>query len=300
MRRTSPVLGRSVVAALALAVGLGVGLGARSAAVARSDLRPVRIYLLSTHPTGGGPFAELVSVRRMVDPDGGLAGAALDALIAGPTAAEASGAWPGRSTPLPVLHSRVPVGTVVRGIRVRDGVALVDLGASFRFREDGDDPYGYVDRLAQVTYTLTALPGIDGVRFRKDGKRIDVPEAHEHFPVPAPYAMFRGSYADLLPPVFVDTPAWGAGVGSSVRVTGNATVSDRRIRLTLIDRATGVVLARTILRAPCGGCWQGPGGGSFATTLRLPAGSHATDLRVRAVELTTDGHARKARETPLG
>lgn len=295
MRRLFPGLLR-LTSAIGLAGVIGLG---HVAPVGATAAHPIRIYLLATHSVGGWPFAELVAVRRTVDPGGNLPRAALDALIAGPTPIEQSGDWPGRSEPLPALHSRVPAGTVIHGVRVRNHRARVDLGASFQFREDRDDPYGYVDRLAQVTYTLTALPGIDEVRLRKDGRRVDVPEAHEHFPVPVPYAMGRGSYTDLLPPVFVDTPAWGADPGSRIQITGNATVMAGRIRLALVDRKTGQVLARRVLSAPCPGCWVGPGGGPFSATLQLPAGSDPSDLRIRAAEMTKDGHARKVRETPI-
>lgn len=71
----------------------------------------------------------------------------------------------------------------------------------------GEDLGAWADRLAQVTYTLTQFPTIDSVMFKVDGKPIKAIEGHEGTPIDR---ATRGAYADQLPGIFIDQPAWEA------------------------------------------------------------------------------------------
>ena len=84
--------------------------------------------------------------------------AAVTALLAGPTAAEAK---------LDV-RSQIPEGTRLRGVSVRGGVATVDLTRPF---VEGTEKASLVARLAQLVWTATAVPNVTGVRVRIDGRQ---------------------------------------------------------------------------------------------------------------------------------
>ena len=79
----------------------------------------VRAYFV----LGGEPgTAGLVPVLRVVPGTVGVATAAMNQLLAGPTSAEA-----GDRT----ITSAIPGGTSLRGLTIKDGVATVDLSTEF-------------------------------------------------------------------------------------------------------------------------------------------------------------------------
>ncbi len=110
---------------------------------------------------GGGPAPtflvyfrrgqQLVAVGRA---GAGLA-EALRALVEGPTSTELAAG----------IRSDVPVGTRVLHARVDRGVAVVDLTTGFAAAAPGVTD----GRVAQVVFTATGLPGVDGVRLRVAG-----------------------------------------------------------------------------------------------------------------------------------
>ena len=66
----------------------------------------------------------------------------------------------------------------------------------------------------------------------------------------------------MLPPIFVDRPAWGASLGNPGRVSGSPSVFEATFRVQLLD-AKGGLLADKQVMATCGtGCW-----GRFSTDL---------------------------------
>jgi hypothetical protein len=57
-----------------------------------------------------------------------------------------------------------------------------------------------------------------------------------------------------LPNIYVDRPAYGAGLGNPARIVGSANVFEAQFLITLID-ANGTVVAETPAMATCGtGC----------------------------------------------
>ena len=80
------------------------------------------------------------------------------------------------SGPLPTERARglttaLPTSPEPPGLALQGDLALVDLGD--RLLESGrDDP---VTALAQVVLSLTALPGVEAVRFVQDGVPVDLP-----------------------------------------------------------------------------------------------------------------------------
>ena len=85
----------------------------------------------------------------------------LRALILGPTRDEAAFK----------LHSVLPPDTTVRGVRVDQTTATVDLGGSF----DAATGNSRIVAVAQIVYTVTQQPGVTLVRLELKGQPIDVP-----------------------------------------------------------------------------------------------------------------------------
>ena len=135
----------------------------------------------------------LVSVHRTHQPTPLVATAAVDALLAGPSAAERSAG----------LVSAVPKGTRLLGINIRNGVATVDLTSEY---QSGGGSLSMQMRLGQVVYTLTQFPTVQKVRFRLDGTPVNV-FSSEGIVLKKPVG--RSDYANLLPPIAVAT----SGVG---------------------------------------------------------------------------------------
>jgi hypothetical protein len=146
------------------------------------------------------------AAHRAVPATAAPAGAAMSALLTGPTDAELAAG----------LHTQIPPGTEVRGLTIRGGIATVDLSGTFAA---GGDPLEERGRLAQVVYTLTQFPTVDGVRFRIDGKPL-VFRSGEGAVQRGPQT--RASFEDVTPAIFVEIPAVGDHVGSPLVIQGTA------------------------------------------------------------------------------
>lgn len=200
----------------------------------------VRAYFLLGDQLGGDPA--LVPVLRTVPKSVATARAAMNALLAGPSAAE-QGATPSIST-------TVPADTKLLGIEISGGLATVDLSGAFA---SGGGTFSMRGRLAQVTYTLTQFRTVERVSFRLDGEPVSV-FSSEGIIIDRPVT--RATYRDdFLPAIFVDRPAWGAGAPDPVRVEGLANVFEAQFRVALLDAGRTVLVDRQV-SATCGtGCW---------------------------------------------
>ena len=186
-----------------------------------------------------GPF--LVPVHREVNLSGNSAQQALEVLLAGPEPEEEAGT--------PSISTAIPEGTQGLGASVEDGVATVNLSGEF---DDGGGSFGMFARLAQVVYTLTRLPEIDSVAFEIEGESVTVFSA-EGMELDGPQQ--RDDYFDLLPPIFVDRPAWGEPVSSPIQVSGLSNVFEAVSQVMLTDD-DGEPLFEDVVMATCGtGCW---------------------------------------------
>lgn len=147
-----------VVRVAALALLLALALVAAITVRTLQRLPDTILYLVRSDATS----FTLEAVSRRLRPEGPLdaARAAVAALAAGPTAAEAARG----------LTSEVPVATRVRDVRREGGLLVVDLDASVL---DGGGTASMVGRLAQLTYTLTQPTGIDVVELRVEGMALD-------------------------------------------------------------------------------------------------------------------------------
>ena len=185
-----------------------------------------------------GPF--LVPVyREAVGDDAALT--ALKLLIAGPS--------PDETTGIPAMSTAIPEGTEVLGVEVESGLATVDFSTEY---DDGGGSFGMFARLAQVVYTLTRLPDIEEVAFAIEGEPVTV-FSSEGIELDGPQQ--RDDYYDLLPPIFVDFPAWGQPVTSPIEVSGLSNVFEAVSQVMLTDDDGGPLFEDTVM-ATCGtGCW---------------------------------------------
>lgn len=197
------------------------------------------IYLLSD--------GRLLPVYRQVPHTVGAARAAMTALLAGPTASESSSSAS--------LSTLIPSATQLLDIGISNGTATVDLSGDF---QSGTSSV-LLDRLAQVTYTLTQFQTVQRVAFRVDGQPVT---AFSGTGIGLARPAQRSDYLNDLPAIFVDRPAWGSALGNPARITGLANVFEAQFRVE-IYAASGALIASQAVQASCGsGCW-----GTFAATV---------------------------------
>jgi germination protein M len=167
-----------------------------------------------------------------------VAAAALELLLAGPPTGEG-------------LDTAIPAGTRLLGIDLDGGLATVDLSAEF---ESGGGSRSMFVRLAQVVFTVTEFETIERVRFRLDGRPVEVFSA-EGIVLDDPVG--RKDYEELLPAILVESPTPGEAVSSPVTVSGSANVFEANVTVRVLG-ADGRELAHTFTTATCGtGCRGG-------------------------------------------
>jgi Immunoglobulin-like domain of bacterial spore germination/Sporulation and spore germination len=183
--------------------------------------------LFVTHRTE--PFTPAVGTR------------ALEALLDGPTAAERAAN----------LGTTINAGTRLNGLTIDDGVATVDLDATFVGEET---PAIAVGSLAQIVFTLTQFDRIEGVVFEVDGGPLTNFGGYE-----IDGAQRRANFADQLPWILVQSPGIGERVSSAVHISGTADVFEAVVSIAILDQ-NGKVIASTFTMATCGtgcrGTWE--------------------------------------------
>jgi germination protein M len=236
----------------------------------------VRTYFV----LGGGPGTSgLVPLLREVPKTTARATAAINALLAGPTAAEKSDHD---------VTSAIPDGSKLLGLTIKNSIATIDLSSEF---ESGGGSASTLNRLGQVVYTLTQFSTVHTVVFQIDGRTVSV-FGSEGISLDGPVG--RADYVDLLPAIFVDRPAFGAAIGNPARVAGSANVFEATFRITILDGA-GRTIADQQAMATCGsGCR-----GTFDVTVRydVPKAQWGT-LRVWDGS-AKDGSPQDVREYPV-
>jgi hypothetical protein len=160
--------------------------------------------------------------------------AALEDLLAGPSDSK--------------LSTAVPGGTQLLGLDIADGVATVDLSSEFG---RGAGSFAERLRLAQVTFTLTQFPTVEGVALEIDGDPVDRFGSHGML-IDAP--MRRRDFEDIAPAIVVERPRPGQTVTTPVSIAGTANVFEATVSIRILD-ASGREIARTFTTATCGtGC----------------------------------------------
>ena len=203
-----------------------------------SEFTTVRAYFFL------GSFVDnagLVPVLREVPRTRAVGAAAMNALLAGPNDAELGAR--------PAMYTSVPEGTRFLGLRIESGIATVNLSREF---ESGGGSAAVLGRLAQVVYTLTQFPTVDGVRFELDGKPVEVFSGQG---IVLSQPVTREDYRDQLPAIFVDGPAWGGVLADPARIRGVANAFEATFQVEIRD-GNGRSLAKGPVTASCGtGCW---------------------------------------------
>lgn len=240
----------------------------------------VRLYFIA--PGGGNegraePF--LVSIERELPSTPQIAHATLRALIDGPSAAD--------QDLIADVSTAVPGETLLLGVTIDDRVATVDLSREF---ESGGGSFSMFSRLAQVVYTVTQFPTVDAVRFELDGQPVTV-FSGEGIVLEEPVS--RDDYLDLLPGVFVDTPAAGAEVSSPLRITGKAVVFEGTFQYRL-EADDGTVLTEGFAMTDNGVGW-----GEIDSTLRYDLDSEQPGRLTVWEYSARDGSVQSERTTPL-
>ncbi len=165
-----------------------------------------------------------------------VAAAAMQALLAGPTAEEQAAG----------MTSSVPAGTRYLGVAIGDDkVATVDLSGEF---ESGGGSFSMAARLAQVVYTLTQFPTIEQVVFALDGQPVEV-FGGEGLIMDHPVG--RASFEELTPAIFVDTVAIGDRITSPVRLAGTANVFEATFAARVVA-ADGSIAVEEVVTATSG------------------------------------------------
>jgi len=194
---------------------------------------PTRQISLQAWFTRGG---KLFLTERTVPATTGVARAAIGSVLAGPSAAEYAAG----------LRSQIPAGTALLGVRVSGGIATVDLGSSF---VSATSPATMPLRIAQLVYTVTQFPTVNGVRFAINGQGVTVLGG-----VPVQSPQTRAMQSSYLPAIIVQSPVIGEQVGNPVTVSGTADVFEATVSIRVLDSA-GHEIARTFTTATCGtGC----------------------------------------------
>jgi hypothetical protein len=239
----------------------------------------VPYFFIARPGDGGGP--SLVPVHRAVQPTVGVARAAVEALIAGPTADEAAA--------LPAISSAVPPGTVLRGISIAGGIATVDLSEAFAA---GGGSAAVLGRLAQLVFTLTRFDTVDGVVLQVEGVTVGT-FSPEGIVIDGP--LTRDDFLEFVPSILVETPVYGGVAANPLRVTGMANVFEATFRVAVVDGRSGRVLAEQTVTATCGtGCW-----GTFDVTIPYDVDGPVPGAVVTWYDSAVDGSPRDVREYPV-
>ena len=185
--------------------------------------------------------AGLTPVLREVPKTQAVASAAMNGLLDGPNEAELGAR--------PAMYTAIPEGTRLLGLRVENGIATVNLSREF---ESGGGSASVLGRLAQVVYTLTQFPTVQGVRFELDGEPVEV-FGGEGVVLTEPVG--RDDYYDQLPTIFLERPSWGGVPNNPARVQGLANTFEATFQVRIRD-GNGRTLAEGPVDATCGtGCW---------------------------------------------
>jgi spore germination protein GerM len=203
----------------------------------------VSVYLLRGEKLG--------VAHRQVPASRAVATAAMEALLEGPDSREKAAG----------LTTTIPAGTTLNEVTIEDGTARVDLSAEFA---KGGGSLSMQTRVAQVVYTLTQFRTVKRVDFWIDGGLVET-LGGEGLDLRA--GQTRADWEDLLPAIFVETPAVADVVTASpLKVRGSASVFEATFVAQVVDSTGQIVVDQTVTASE-----GAPGRGAFAVRLDLPA-----------------------------
>jgi germination protein M len=127
------------------------------------------------------------------------------------------------------FDTAIPAGTAVDALTVDGTTAIVDLSDEFA---SGGGTLSVTARLAQLTFSLTALGGIDEVLLVEGGDPVEV-FSSEGLVLDGP--MVRADFEDFVPGILVDVPAAGAEVEFPLVVSGVAAAFEGVFQLQILE-----------------------------------------------------------------
>jgi len=182
-----------------------------------------------------GKNEKMAATGRVIPETQQVGAAAMKALLEGPTAAEKQAG----------MFSSIPEGTTFLGLEITNGIATVDLSKEYA---SGGGSLSMMMRLAEVVFTLTQFPTVDGVNFKLDGQPITVLGGEG---IIIDHPMSRRDYEDMSPAILVESPTLGDNVSSPLRVTGSANVFEAVFSISVVD-AAGLELSDQRVQASAG------------------------------------------------
>jgi len=194
---------------------------------------------------------KICAASRVVPKTQQVGAAAMRSLLEGPTEVEKQGG----------MVSSIPEGTTFLGLVVEDGIATVDLSKEY---SSGGGSLSMMMRLAEVIFTLTQFPTVEGVNFKLDGEPIDVLGGEG---IIIDHPMSRLDYEDMSPAILVESPTLGNTVSSPVRITGTANVFEAVFRINIVDW-DGLIIADQVVTATSGTGTRGTFDVTIPFTLR--------------------------------
>ena len=192
--------------------------------------------------------------------------AAVEALLAGPTSAEAAAG----------MVTLIPAGTELLSVTVTGREVRVDLTGVFA---SGGGSMSVLGRLAQMVFTLTQFEGIDTVRFSLDGEPI-TEITGEGVGVDG---VTRATFTDMAPLVLLEHPYHDETVAQPIRIAGRSNTFEATVYYEVLG-ADGVKLLEGYVMATSGtGEW-----GTFDARLAdLPPGTKGP-LQVRVFDRSAE------------
>ena len=181
----------------------------------------------------------LFVTRRVVPGTPAVGRAAMEQLLARPDDFESNAG----------VATAVPPGTELLGLRIEDGIAIVDLSGEYGSTGGGTTTEALA--VAQVVYTLTQFDTVKGVSFELEGEPLEMTPGHGIL-LDGPQT--RRDWKVNLPSILVRSPSMGDRVSSPMTVEGTADVFEATVQMRLLD-AQGNRLAKAFTTATCGtGC----------------------------------------------
>jgi hypothetical protein len=211
----------------------------------------------------------LFATRRTEPFSPAIGRASLEAMLAGPSAAERAAG----------VGTSVPSGTALRGLAISSGIARVDF--SGEFRRAGATPFTRL-QIGQVVYTIGQFSTVKKVVIEVNGGEIfETPQT-------------KAEYEVVLPAIVVYSPTIGSTVGSPVTISGTANVFEATVSLRILDE-NGHEIARGFTTATCGtGCR-----GDYSTTMSYTV-DHEQRGTVEVFESSAkDGSAINVQKIPV-
>jgi germination protein M len=221
---------------------------------------------------------KMCAVTRVVPKTQEVGAAALKALLEGPTVEEKAAG----------MVSTIPDGTTFLGLSIKDGVATVDLSKEYA---SGGGSLSMFMRLAEVVFTATQFPTVEGVNFKLDGVPVDVFGGEG---IILDHPMNRTDYEELSPAILVETPTRDDSVRSPLRITGTANVFEAVFRINVVD-SDGLIIADQVVTAASGTGTRG----TFDVTIPFTVDRAGLGALIVFAESPKDGSQIDVIEIPL-